>query len=248
MSTYFGVTSDSVSSLFSSLNTSSTSSTASYISDFANIKNGSYKKLLTAYYNKTGDTGSSANSSTSTATDSTKNLTAVKSATDSLKDSADALLTKGKNSVFNKVSSTDSEGNTTTDYDTEAIYKAVSSFVDSYNTTLDSMDKISATSLTNNVKNMVNTTAKNSKLLSEIGITVGSDYSLSIDKAAFAKADMGTVKSLFNEQGSYGYSVSAKASMMNFNASNEAGKASTYNQTGSYSYNYSAGNLIDSLT
>ena len=131
--------------------------------------------------------------------------------------------------------------------DMEKIYSAVSSFVDDYNSVLDTMDDVNSTSILSRAKTMTQTTAANSSLLSKVGITINSDNSLSIDKETFLASDLSTVKSLFNGNGSYAYRVSASASLMNYAAEQEADKAATYTSTGSYGSTYSSGSLFDSL-
>ena len=91
--------------LFSSLGTSSSSSVSnlSWLSDYASIKNGSYAKLMKAYYNETGNAKEVINktkTNTSTSKDSTESLAEVQKTTDALKESADALLVSGSKSVF----------------------------------------------------------------------------------------------------------------------------------------------------
>lgn len=49
MSTFFGINSSAVSTLFSSAS-SAKSGTTDILSDYYSIRNGSYKKLLNAYY------------------------------------------------------------------------------------------------------------------------------------------------------------------------------------------------------
>ena len=117
--------------LFSSLssnsrsnNTNSISSSFTFLSDYASIKNGSYGKLLKAYYAKTSEddtTTSSANKyssklGASTSEDTAETLAKVQSSTDSLKESADALLETGSKSVFKSE-------------DEDAVYDAVATFV-----------------------------------------------------------------------------------------------------------------------
>ena len=58
---------------------------------------------------------------------------------------------------------------------------------------------------------------------------------------------MNNVKTLFNGQGSYGYQISARASMVNYNAGVELSKSNTYTNVGSYSYNYSAGDIFNQM-
>ncbi len=209
-----------------------------FLSDYASIKNGSYGKLMKAYYNTktSSEVDSLVNkTSNSTSTDTTKTLAKVQNNTDSLKESADALLKTGKKSVF--------EGKEVN----EDVYKAVSKFVDSYNSVISSTKDANSSSITNRTNNLINSTKNNSDLLSDIGITVGSDNTLSIDKEAFMKADFTTVKGLFNGNSSYAYRISAQASMINFVANNEAVKANTYNFTGAYNNNYNSGNIYNSF-
>lgn len=228
------------------------------VSDYNLIRSGSYFKLMKAYYGNSDITGRISNNTTtqtnnftrttSTAKDDTKKLAQIEGAAESLKTAADDLLTKGNKSVFNKVDQKDDKGNTTKVYDTDAIYKKVSSFVDSYNTMLKRADESNTSGVVRSVTSMIRATASNEKALEKIGITVGEDYQLSIDEETFKKADMNTVKSMFNTTGSYGFQVSSQASMVNFYAENEAAKANTYSSSGLYTYNYSTGQIYNSYS
>ena len=225
--------------LFSSLNTSSTGSAGNlnFLSDYAAIKNGSYGKLMKAYYAESGASDSVkklAKPNNSVSKDDTETLTKVKAATDDLKESADKLLTKGSKSVW-------------AEDDMENVYSAVNELVKDYNSVLDTMDKTNSTSILSRAKSMVNNTVVNEKLLGKVGITINEDNSLSIDKKAFLEADKTTVKSLFSGNGSFAYRLSASASMMNYAAEKEADKAATYTGTGAYGNTFSSGNVFDSL-
>ena len=242
------------SSLFSSLSSNSTGDLTSMLSDYASIKNGSYGKLMKAYYAKVGtdNTSSKTNTTTkptssATTADTAAKLSAVQNASDEMKESADALYATGTKSLFNKkdVTTKDANGVETTAkaYDADAIYKAVSSFVEDYNSLLTTAESAASTSITN----LVSLTNANKSLLSDMGITVKTDNTLSIDEATFKKADMSTVKSLFNGSGSYAYSVSAQASFIDLAASNEASKANTYTASGAYGSNFATGSILDSL-
>lgn len=250
MAAISGYDSNSISTLFSGLNSSRKSGATDLLgisyTDYATIKGGSYFKLMKAYYSDSD--ASKAITSTATSKDDTKTLAQIEDATDSLKNAADALLEKGSKSVFNKVSVKDESGKTSQQYDTDAIYKKVSNFVDSYNSVVSKTADANTTGILTSVSSMVNTTKANSAMLSKLGITIGSDNKLSIDETTFKKADMNTVKSMFNGQGSYGYAVSAKASMANYYAENEASKANTYAKSGMYTYNYSTGDIYNTTT
>ncbi|MGN0376612.1 MAG: hypothetical protein ACI4ED_03150 [Suilimivivens sp.] len=250
--------------LFQSLSTSSGSSLGnlSFLSDYASIKNGSYGKLMKAYYAKDSDSTAktsvttvndkiNSTNSISTASDSAKTLSEIEKSADAMKESADSLLTKGTKSVFTKKSVTakDEYGfdNTTREYDTDAIYKAVSAFTQDYNNLLDKVADSDSTTILNKGTSLINMTKANEKLLSDIGITINDDNTLSIDEETFKKSDMNTVKSLFNDTGSYGYSVSAQASLIDYAAERESSKANTYTGFGTYSNSYSTGSILDSL-
>lgn len=246
--------------LFQSLSTKSGNSLGNlnFLSDYAAIKNGSYGKLMKAYYAKDSNDSTSVSSkektdakTTSTAADSAKTISAIQKSADGLKESADALIEKGKDSLFNEkdITTTDANGVkiTTKGYDTDAIYGAVSDFVKDYNALLDSAGDANSTNILNKTLSLVNLTAVNEKLLGKVGITIGEDNSLSIDEKAFKSADMNTVKTLFNGNGSYAYRVSAQASLIDFAADNESSKANTYTMNGTYSNNYSMGSIMDTL-
>lgn len=249
MSNISSYDSSSVSTLFSGLSSSTSKSTSSDLlgisyTDYASIKGGSYYKLMKNYY---ADSKSTA-TSTSTAKDTTATLARIEGDAEGLKDSADKLLEKGSDSLFNKVTSTNKDGSTTSSYDTDKIYKAVSDFVDKYNDLIDTSGESNVTGILSAESSMVTMTNKNSALLGSMGITIGSDNKLSLDENAFKKADMSAVKSVFNSTGSYGYQVSAQSSMINYYAENEASKSNTYTNGGAYTYNYATGELYNSTT
>ncbi len=211
-----------------------------FLSDYASIKNGSYGKLMKAYYAQSEDTDSKVSSlvnknSNSTSSDTVKTLANVQNTTDALKESADALLKTGKNSVWSEEKITD------------AVYNAISTFVDDYNSVVAAADDVNSTSILSRTSSLTGSTTANANLLEKVGITVGSDNTLKLDKEAFMKADFSTVKGLFNGNGSYAYRTSAQSSLINFAADNEAVKANTYNFNGNYSNNYTSGSIFNSF-
>lgn len=287
--------------LFSSMGTSGSSGLGNlnFLSDYMSIKNGSYGKLLKAYYGQASSSSSSSSSSstskssssnfinelmsskktdsddtttksssnfidelmgskksdststsTSTSKDSAKTLANIKSSVNALKESADALLDRSDNSLFNaKVMETEGEdGTTETTYglDVDAIYKNVKSFVDNYNKLVTNGGNSDSQSIQKYLSTMINDTKSNANALSKIGITINSDNTLSIDEKAFKASDMNGVKSLFNGYDSYAYSVSTSASFIGYAAERESGKANTYNAAGSYTNNYSSGSIYSS--
>ncbi len=252
-----------VSFLFSSLGTNSGSGMGNlnFLSDYASIKNGSYGKLLKAYYNKVGNDNTSTSSakeesksdklSTSVSEDSAKTLAAIESSAGKVQESADALTSKGDKSVFKaKEIKTENEDGTTTvteEYDMDAIYKAVSDFATNYNKLIDNVNKSDSAGVKKAATNMTNITKLYAKSLEKVGITIGDDKKLTVDEEKFKAADISRVKSLFNETPSFAASVSSQASFIDSAASREAAKANTYNQKGSYNNNYLSGDLFSAM-
>ena len=253
MATISGYDSASIGVLFSSLNNNNRSGNGMSdllginYSDYATIRNGSYYKLMKAYYTTGASDEISSiakdKTNTSTSKDDTKTIARIESASEDLKASADALLGNGTKSLFKTERVTDKEGNVTTEYDTDKIYKAVSKFVDEYNSLVDEASESKTSNISGAAERMVKMTGYNEKMLEKVGITVDEDNHLKIDEKTFKAADMTTVKGLFNERGSYGYQVSAQASMVNYYAENEASKSNTYTNSGTYTYNYNTGAL-----
>lgn len=227
------------SNLFQSLSGSGTSN-LNFLSDYASIKNGSYGKLMKAYYGKSSTTQKEVSSivdqkknSIALSKDSSQTLKAVESATDELKESADKLISTDKDSVFTK--------------GREEVYKAVNSFVENYNKVIKETGSVASDSITNRVKTLNVMTQANSRMLAKAGITIQDDNTLSINKEDFLEASETTIQSLFHDQPSYAYRVSAQASLIDYAASREASKANTYTGAGNYSNTYAVGNLYDSI-
>lgn len=242
--------------LFSSLGSGAAGVTGSnFLSDYASIKNGSYAKLMKAYYakdsNKTVKSLAKDNKPGKLAADrDSKALAKVQTATDALKDSADALLEKGGKSLFTMkdITTKDENGVETTKkgYDVASIYKAVNSFVNNYNGVVNAVDEYDGDAVTRRAQSMVNAATANEKMLNQVGIFQNSDGTLSLDKNLFMKSDMTKVKSLFGGNGSFGYNVSAQASLINYAADRESSRSGFYNYNGNYTNSFQNGNLFNS--
>ena len=245
------------SSLFSSA--SSSSSSSSILGDYMSLKNGSYKKLLKAYYAKQNDDTAGSNKTsgkTNVSKAETAALDSIKTDSSSLKNAVDAL-TKKNSGLFEKVSKTvkDEQGNETTtkDYDWDKITTAVKAFADSYNKTLDSVSvqENDNVFILRKTAMMAKTTATNKNLLNRVGITVGADNKLTVDEDKLKSADVNDLKTLFGGYGSYASGIGQRASDITkvseqlIKSANNA-NASTYTNSGNYSA-LSTGSLYDSL-
>ena len=213
--------------LFGGVSTAGTGSAFS-LSDYAAIKNGSYGKLLKAYYaqqdaEKLSQSG-----------DTKQKLTLMKSGADSLKKSADALNNDAlweKKKITKKDEKTGEETDTF-DYDWDSITKAVKSFVEDYNDVIEQAGESNSKDVLRNAVWMTGVTESNENLLSKIGISVGKGNKLEFDEEALKKADISTLKTLFTGHNSYADKVAMKAnSIANAAARNNA----TYTSSGTYS-------------
>lgn len=250
---YFGTSVSGVSSLFSSLNNNSVSTLAGMLSDYNSIRSGAYGKLMKTYYggneklNSTSDTSS--DKTDKTKSESNTQLVSARDAAKSLKESVDKLTATGKDSVFSKKDVKKEDGTVKQEYDLDAVYKAVSSFVKDYNAMADAAGNSGNSSIINSEKSIMSLTAAMSKSLSKVGITVGIDNRLTIDEKAFKAADMSRVKSLFNGSSSYASQIASNASgIANTSAAKLAQINGTfYDSTGLYGSNYAySGSLFTS--
>lgn len=232
---YTGMKTD-YSYLFQSL--SGGNSNLNFLADYASIKNGSYGKLMKAYYAKDSQNSKEVSSiveskrNLSVSKDSTETLEKVKSSSESLKSAADQLTDTGTDSVFQK-------GQT-------EIYQAADEFVNQYNKLVKDAAGASSDSITKRVDTLKLMTDSNEKLLGQVGITIGEDGTLAVDKDTFMKADQSTLKTLFNGNHSYAARVSSQASFIDSAVKQETAKSNTYTGNGTYSDPYHTGNLFSS--
>lgn len=237
--------------LFNTTSNSNSSSfftnSSSLLGDYSMIKSGAYKKLLTAYYKQQESTDSSEKTSSSsktvTSSDEKAKLSSVKLNASTLKEAADAL---NKSSLY-QTTGTDEDGNKV--YDRDKINSAVKSYVTAYNTYVESSSKVDSTSVLSKTLSMVKSTASNKKLLQDIGITIGSDNKLVLDEEKLSKASVSTLSALFKGSGSYGNTVSQRASE-SYKLANSAtytGNSASYTYSGNYSVMGSTDNMLNQL-
>lgn len=197
------------------------------ISDYASIRNGSYGKLLKAYYAK------QESEKTSQSEGASKKLSMMKSSADILKQAADALNSTSlweKKTIKNKDEKTGIETEVE-DYDWKAITKAVKSFVKSYNDVVNEAGNSDSKDVLRNGVWMTGMTGKTSALLNKAGITIGKNNELELDEEVLKKADINVLRSLFHGHNSLANKVSQKASSI----SNAVARVNgTYTKSGGY--------------
>ena len=195
------------------------------LAEVASVRKGSYGKLLKSYYaQEKADAKASVG-------DTDAKLTNIKADADKLGNAADAL---GNSSLYKTKTVTDDNGKTSEVLaDADKAAGAVKDFVKAYNAAIDSAGDSETKSVLRQGGWMANMSKQNSRLLAEVGITVGSDDKLSFNEDTFKKASVTTVKELFSGTDSYASQVSAKADSIS-RATQNAG-AATYNASGNWS-------------
>ena len=216
------------------------------VSDYVMIRNGSYKKLMKAYYAKLDA------DSLSQTGDSQKSLTLMRSSADSLKKSAEALNNASlweKKKIKKKDEETgeETEG---LDYDWDAITKAVKTFVDDYNSVVEQAGNSNTKNVLRDASWMTEITERAGNLLSKVGITIGAGNKLEFDEEALKKTttlgessvemnNISTLKTLFTGYGSFADKIAQKAQGISRAAANATAKASAlgsaYTKNGAYS-------------
>ena len=197
------------------------------LSDYASIKNGSYGKLLKAYYtNQDAEKISSSK-------DSVQKSTLMRTGADALKKSADALNNDElweKKKIKKKDEKTGEETEVE-DYDWEAITKVVKSFVEDYNDVIEQAGESNSKEVLRNAVWMTGITESSENVLSKIGITVGKENKMELDEDALKKASIGTLKIIFTGHNSFANKVSMKANSISNAAAWSSG---TYKSNGKY--------------
>ena len=217
---------------FSALMGGTTNSSGNLLSDYASIKNGSYGKLLKAYYAKQ-------DAESAVSGDSKQSLTLMRSSADSLKKSADALNDSSlweKKKIKKKDEETGEETEVE-DYDWNAITKAVKSFIEDYNAVVKQAGDSETQNVLRNAAWMTGITDSAQNLLSKVGITIGKGNQLELDEDALKEANISTLKSLFTGSSSFADKISQKAGCLSNVAANTAAgiKGTTYTSSGRYS-------------
>ncbi len=235
-------------SMFSSLNSNKSEGSSNLLGDYAAIKNGSYKKLLKAYY-KNQEAEESGTAAGSDEVD--KNVTLLAQDAKELKSAVDALRTTGKNSLFKTktVTTTDETTGITTEsqeYDYDAIYDAAEKFIKAFNSMLDSAASVSNKTTQKKMALTDNMLRKNAGLLEDVGITVEASGKLAIDKEKFMKADINDLKTVFNGSGSIADRLSKRASDIYATAEKILSTSGgTYNRSGALNNSVKTGTIVD---
>ena len=216
-----------------------------FLSDYASIRNGSYGKLLKTYYAKKQDSGTEGSSKQSRSGDVLDRILEEKKNPKVSKDvqEANANLTTGLSTMRTSVSAlqnsqtyTDTENGRSAE---DKVVSAMKAYVSDYNNVLKAARGSTLTNKTAYVANMMSSTAANADKLSEIGVTVNRDGTLSLSAEKLKATDISKVQELFSSDDIMSYG-SVIASRLQF-----AGAASSAGTTGSAS-NTGTNNTVSS--
>lgn len=255
------------STLFSGMN-SSGSSFSGLIGEYNQIRNGSYGRLLKAYYKKFNADGTEKSSTTNKNTntdkvkpssdtvDTAKELDTVADKATGLQNVAMKLaaVKEGSSSLYAKKTfvDTNEDGSTSTrtDYDYDTLVKSVQSFVSAYNDTLESVGSIEASSVQQKTQWMTQVTSQYKDELAGVGLSVDKDGRLALDEKTFRGKEMTELQDFFEGTNSVIGQLARKASNLAGAAELQSTKAaSAYTANGN---NYpkdsmNSGTLFDSL-
>ncbi len=175
---------------------------SSLLSDYASIKNGSYGKMMKAYYAKQ----KAANEDESSVSEAKKSQ--------KTKDAASASAARKFYETSSKMNNLDySEGNI------DKLYDEVSAFIKDYNSFITTASKSKNSSVQAQADALNDYTYQNYKLFAKIGITMNSDRTLSIDEDTFKKVNektgatnVPTMKTLFQGNNSFASRAADRAS------------------------------------
>ncbi len=184
----------------------------SIFSDYASIRNGSYRRLLKAYYggnNNSGSTSSGTQSRTSNVLD--RILEERKNPKLSEKTSeANSKLTAGIPTLTNTVKALQKDTTYTASEDgktsaQDKVVSALKNYVTEYNDVVNAAKKSTLSNKTSHIASMMKSTAENADKLKEIGISVNANGTLQFIEGQAKHADISKVQNLFSSKNSMSY-------------------------------------------
>lgn len=191
-----------------------------FLSDYSSIKNGSYSKLMKAYYGTgqytgTGTMGSDKKSGTSNVLDKIlEEKMHPKVSKEAQK--ANTNLTAGLSTLNSSVAALRSDNTYTDSTDgrsaADKVVSAVKAYVTNYNNVVSAAKDSTLTSKTAYVANMMSSTAANADKLSEIGVKINANGTLTLNEGKLKEADISKVQDLFSSDDilSYGSMISSR--------------------------------------
>ena len=225
---YTGKNSNYANAFLSGLNVNNDNSSSFSLTDYAMIKNGTYGKLMKAYYAKEKAEQASSGG------DSKPKLSLMAGNAGSMAKSAQALM---QDSLWEKKTIKEKDEKTGEEtekegYDWKSITKALKTFIDDYNATVEGAGESNNKNVLRNAAWMTKTTSMSERLLNKVGISVGGGNKLELDEDKLKEADISTLKTLFTGHNSYADKMMSKGNAIAMAAANAGG---TYTSSGTYS-------------
>lgn len=218
--------------LFQGLSSSGSMGNLNFLSDYASIKNGSYGKLMKAYYGTGHTSNTSSNGTSRSSYNILEKLEEEKRSPKVSKDvqEANSNLTSGLSNLKNSIATLQNEDTyTSTDNGKSAadkVVSAVKSFVEDYNKVVTAAKGSTLTSQTAYVTNMMSATSANADQLAEIGIKVNAKGTLDLNESKLKAADISKIQEMFSSEDVMSYG-SRLASRVQFAGSASASATNT---------------------
>ncbi len=212
----------------------------SLFSERASIKNGTYKRMLTSYFDTVGSSSDGTSSTRrNRGSDIIDRLLKEKMHPTVSKETkeANSNLTSGLNSLQSSVSALqkDSTYEDTENGSTAAdkVLSAVKSYVTSYNDVVTASKSSTLSNKTAYVANMMSATSKYSKDLAEIGVSLKQDGTLQLDETKLKSTDISKVQKLFSSDNiqSYGSTIASRVKFAGGGSSSSTNKTDNKTDT-----------------
>lgn len=186
-------------------------SNLNYLSDYTAIKNGSYGKLMKAYYGSAGDSVTSSSGKGAGTSNYLDRILEEKKHPKVSKDvqEANASLTAGISTLKNTVSALQNENTYKASKDgtsaADKVFSAVKDYVTQYNDVVSAAKNSTLTGKTSHVAAVMRSSQANAEKLAEIGITVNDDGTLQLNESKLKSTDISKVQELFSKDDIMGY-------------------------------------------
>lgn len=142
-------------------------------------------------------------------------------------------LSNAVSEAVSKLETAFAENEETGEIDYDAAYTAAESFVKSYNDFVSGIGSSGDSTVSNKDTFVANMTNAYTKRLENVGISVGTDGTLSIDKEAFNSASASQLDRVFGKEDSFASFMGEQAKQLEAYAeSDRYNKLNAYNQTG----------------
>lgn len=226
---------------------------ANFFSEYASIRNGSYGRLLKAYYGKGQTSGTTSAGTQRNRSNVLEQILEERKHPKVSKEAekANSDLTSGVAKLKNSVTALQNDKTYTNTENgqnaSDKVASALKTFVSDYNDVVNSAKKSTLSNKTAHIASMMKSTAANADKLKEMGITINKNGTLQYNEGMAKKADISKIQELFSSKNSMSYG-STVASRLQFTGitSSVTGSTEKDDTTGSSSVSSAAALKTDS--